>query len=199
MSTAPSFRAVRLLDARSPERSLVRAEMIRGLPPAALDDLEAVWGEARRRMGFLEHAHWDWRNKAEGVESGRYLLVAVACAGDFQGVMAATRTPRPARLGDGHVVYVDYLEAAPWNLKAFTDPPRFLGVGTLLLADAVCLSVETGHGGRVGLHSLPQAEPFYAKCRMTRVGPDPDYYDLTYFEYTERQATDWLAAVGEIL
>jgi hypothetical protein len=199
MSTPPSRRAVRLLDARSPERSLVDAEVIRGLPPAELDALEASWGEAGQRMESLEHAHWDWRNKAEGVESGRYLLVAVACVGEIQGMMAVLQAPRPAQLGDGHVVYVDYLEAAPWNLKAFVDTPRFLGVGTVLLADAVRLSVETGYGGRVGLHSLPQAEPFYTRCRMTRVGPDPDYYDLTYFEYTEQQAIDWLAAVGEAL
>jgi hypothetical protein len=199
MSTSPSRRAVKLLDARSPERLLVNAELLRGLPAHELDALEASWGEARRQLGYLEHTHWDWRNKAEGVETGRYLLVAAACAGEIQGVMAVCRAPKPARLGNGHVLYVDYLEAAPWNLKAVADQPRFLGVGTLLLSDAVRLSVEEGHNGQVGLHSLPQAEPFYARCRMTRLGPDPDYYDLTYFEYTGRQATDWLAAVGEIL
>jgi hypothetical protein len=32
---------------------------------------------------------------------------------------------------------------------------------------------------------------------MTRVGPDPNYYDLTYFEYTGQHATDWLASIGE--
>jgi hypothetical protein len=207
MNPSPSRRVARLLDARAPDRPLVAAEVLRGLPSDELDTLETVWGNARQRAAtdgqtseaaVLEHAHWDWRNKAEGVESGRYLLVAVVCAGDFQGVMAIRRAPRPARLGDGHVVYVDYLESAPWNLKGFADPPRFLGVGTVLLADAVRLSTETGHGGRVGLHSLPQAEPFYARFRMTRAGPDPDYYDLTYFEYTEQQATDWLASLGEV-
>jgi hypothetical protein len=53
---------------------------------------------------------------------------------------------------------------------------------------------------RVGLHSLTQAEDFYdARCRMTKTGPDPDYYDLTYFEYTGQQAADWLASIGESL
>ena len=117
--------------------------------------------------------------------------------GEVQGVMAVDRTLRPARFGNDRVVYVDYLEAAPWNLKGIADPPRFLGVGTVLLVEAVRLSVETGHGGRVGLHSLPQSEPFYIRCRMSRVGPDPEYYDLTYFEYTEQQAADWLASIGE--
>jgi len=74
--------------------------------------------------------------------------------------------------------------------------PRYVGVGTLLIAEAVRLSVETGLDG-VGLHSLPQAETFYQdRCRMTRLGPDPDYYELTYFEFTGRQAVDWLTANG---
>src|SRR4029079_12680175 len=75
--------------------------------------------------------------------------------------------------------------------------PRFLGVGTALLSEAIHLSREDGHEGRIGLHSLPQAEGFYAQCGMTRVGFDPDYYDLPYYEFTSQQATDWLAAIGE--
>ena len=67
----------------------------------------------------------------------------------------------------------------------------------MLIAEAVRLSMEMGLGGLVGLHSLPQAEAFYARCRMTRVGTDPFYYDLTYFEYTGQQASDWLASIGE--
>jgi hypothetical protein len=94
------------------------------------------------------------------------------------------------------VVYVDYVESAPWNLKGYADVPRFLGVGTILIAEAIRLSLEMGLEGRVGLHSLPQAEAFYAKCQMTRVGPDPAYYELTYFEYASQQATAWLTATG---
>jgi hypothetical protein len=51
------------------------------------------------------------------------MLVAVECDGEAQGLMAVLRMPRPARL-DGQLVYVDYLESAPWNLKGFADPPR---------------------------------------------------------------------------
>jgi len=95
------------------------------------------------------------------------------------------------------MVYVDFLEAAPWNLKASATAPRFKGVGTALLVDAVRLSIETGFGGDVGLHSLPQAEPFYTRCGMTRIGEDPDYYGLPYYEYTSSQAAEWLASIGE--
>ena len=54
-----------------------------------------------------------------------------------------------------------------------------------------------GLEGRVGLHSLPQAEGFYkTRCKMTDFGKDSGYFDLTYFEYTGQQATEWLAAIG---
>ena len=94
-------------------------------------------------------------------------------------------------------MYVDYLESAPWNLKGFSASPRFAGVGTRLIADAVRLSLETGFGGRIGLHSLPQAETFYNRCAMTKVGTDPRYFDLIYFEFTSQQAIDWLTSIGE--
>jgi hypothetical protein len=170
-----------------------------------LDRIEHVWGQARdaaaRAAGQvpLEHAHWDWRNKADDVAAGVFNLVAVAVQSDVQGVMAVKRLPRPAAIGGGQVVYVDYLEAAPWNLKGMTAPPRYVGVGTALMIEAIRISWEVGLGGRVGLHSLPQAEAFYPRCGMTRVGVDPGYYDLTYFEYTGQQATTWVAAVGETL
>ena len=45
-----------------------------------------------------------------------------------------------------------------------------------------------------GLHSLPQAEDFYEqKCGMTRVGVDPDYESLSYFELTHERAAEILA------
>ena len=111
--------------------------------------------------------------------------------------MAVARLPRSGRLAGGSVVYLDYLEAAPWNLKSPLAAARFKGVGIALLADAVRLSIETGLDGRMGLHSLPQAEPFYTRCGMIRVGEDPDYYGLPYYEYTGPQAAEWLASMEE--
>jgi hypothetical protein len=208
MSSLPSRRTVKLIDARAADRASIGAEVYRDYPPAQLDVIERLWADARERAAVaglaaglapLEHEHWDWRNKRDSVETGRHLLVAVECEGEAQGLMAVLRTPRPGQLGGGQVVYVDYLESAPWNLKSSTVSPRFVGVGTVLIAEAVRLSLETGLDGRVGLHSLPQAEAFYSRCRMTRVGTDPAYYDLTYFEYPGQQATDWLASIGESL
>lgn len=82
----------------------------------------------------------------------------------------------------------------------FSAQPRYLGVGTVLIAEAIRLSAEMQLQGAIGLHSLPQAERFYAeRCRMTRVAQDPDYFDLAYFEFTPAAAIDWLASIGECL
>lgn len=208
MSTPSSRRTVHLIDARIPARPLIAGDVYRDYPAVELEIIEARWAQARDEAAVaglvhgltpLEHAHWDWRNKAESVDAGRHMLLAVECDGEAQGLMAVLRRPRPARAGAGQVVYVDYVEAAPWNLKGSTVLPRFFGVGTVLMAEAVRLSLEMGFGGQVGLHSLPQAEEFYsARCKMSRIGPDPEYFDLAYFEYTSQQATDWLAQIGEV-
>lgn len=110
--------------------------------------------------------------------------------------------PRPARLTpDGLLIYVDYLEVAPWNLRIDgVQVPRYYGVGSVLVAAGAALSLSLGFAGRVGLHALPQAEAFYReRCRMTDLGTDPHYHDLRYFEYTEEQAAAWLAKNGMIL
>ncbi|WP_171471315.1 hypothetical protein [Frigoriglobus tundricola] len=87
------------------------------------------------------------------------------------------------------LAYVDFLEAAPWNLRGSGSGPRFKGVGATLMAAVERLSESLGCEGRVGLHSLEQAEFFCARtCQMTALGPDRGYYDLWYFEWTTEHA-----------
>src|SRR5262245_23927667 len=139
-----------------PATPFVAAELQRDCSPSLLNAIEQEWAEARVQVGGLvplDHAHWDWRNKIDSVETGHYRLVAVKYEEQSQGLMAVTRTPRPAALSRGSAVYIDYLEVAPWNLKVTAVAPRFLGVGTILLIDAIRLSQEEGHEGRIGLHS----------------------------------------------
>jgi len=113
--------------------------------------------------------------------------------------MAVCRHSRPARLYPGPVLYIDYLETAPWNLRTPTNNPHFFGVGTVLIAEAVRISKRRKSAGAIGLHSLPQAEVFYAgKLGMTRIGPDPEYYDLSYFEFDRESAVTWLKSIGEL-
>ena len=122
MSSPSSCRYVTLIDLRVPGRPLIKAELYRDYPLSQLVIIEAQWSQAREKAAMaglitgltpLEHAHWDWRNKAESVEAVNHMLVAVECEDEPQGVMAVLRTPRPAQLDAGQVVYVDYSESAP--------------------------------------------------------------------------------------
>jgi hypothetical protein len=42
----------------------------------------------------------------------------------------------PGQLGKA-VLYIEYLESAPWNLRDLAGTPQFLGVGVRLLEAAV--------------------------------------------------------------
>ena len=217
MSPSPTSRPLNpppwLTDRRVTPATVVPVAVTRGLTADRLAGIERSWGPARDALArvamstghALENAHWDWRNKVRHYPPGWHCLVAVECEGETQGLMAVETMLRPSRLDPGRwVVYVDFLEAAPWNRR---EPPdrrlpavqelRFGGVGTLLIGEAVRMSVGQAANGRIGLHALPDAEEFYAgRCGMTRLGPDPGYHHLVYFEYPEGVAVRWLTDVG---
>ncbi len=47
--------------------------------------------------------------------------------------------------------------------------------------------------GRIGLHSLPQANSFYAYvCGMTDLGQDATYENLRYFELEPERARNFI-------
>ena len=86
------------------------------------------------------------------------------------------------------LAYVDYVEVAPWN-REFWKPHRLYGsVGTVLVRAAIQLSLDEGYSGRIGLHSLPQADKFYRRLGLTDLGCDPAYDQMRYFEMTSLQA-----------
>jgi hypothetical protein len=85
---------------------------------------------------------------------------------------------------NGPLLYVGFLESAPWNTRTLSNRPRFKAVGTTLMFAAVEISRENGWHGRLGLHSLPQAEEFYRRVGMTRLRTDPEHEGLAYYELT---------------
>ncbi len=68
--------------------------------------------------------------------------------------------------------------------------PRLRGVGSALITAAVALSDDEGFKGRLGLHSLPQADAFYRKIGMTDLGQDTAYQNLRYFEMTAEKKVE---------
>jgi hypothetical protein len=87
------------------------------------------------------------------------------------------------------LIYIEYLESAPWNLATMVDAPLYGGIGSVLMHAAVQSSFDEGFHGRVGLHALPQAEEFYRDdCEMHCCGPDVSYENLPYYEMTRDAA-----------
>lgn len=184
------------------------AELRDAIEIAQLQDWKAHWQPAliailreldRRgvpRTQWPQSWHWDWQTKIAQVEG---LLAfggfSVVCAGMTQGLMRVdlTRSARDPGQAGKALIYVDYLEVAPWNRSDLGQPPRYKGVGTALISAACALSAEEGFKGRIGLHSLPQSDSFYRdRCGMQDLGPDAEYQNLRYFEMTVEQARAFL-------
>jgi hypothetical protein len=185
----------------------VEAELRDAIEQAQIDDWQLHWQPALvavlqelHRQGvprsqWPQSWHWNWDRKMAEVQG---LLAfrgfSVVAQGVTQGLARVDLT-KPCRHPSQHgkpMVYLDYLEVAPWNRPELGTPRRLAGVGSALVTAAVALSVEEGFKGRLGLHSLPQADAFYDGIGMEHIGSDPDYQNLSYFEMTEEKATMFL-------
>lgn len=139
--------------------------------PVRLDALKRLYQEKR---SWPEHWHWDWTRKAELLNLLAYRCLGIECEGHMQGLMMVSTIAGKSRLGGQlgkAILYVEFVESAPWNLKDLVEDPKFSGVGVALLEAAIEFSEQEGFGGRIGLHCLPQSEQFYRKY-MTDLGPD---------------------------
>ena len=150
------------------------------------------------RDQWPEHAHWDWRAKAEHI-SGilAYQILGIECDHAIQGMMLIATEGKACRVLDQHakpLVYIHFLATAPWNDPDFVSLPRYGGVGKVFIAAAIQLSIDNGFKGRIGLHSLPQADQFYSACGMTDLGQDssPNAQNLHYYEMTQKQAETFM-------
>jgi hypothetical protein len=145
---------------------------------------------------FPQTAHWDWEQKTRRVEGLlAFRSFAVMTQGKTQGLMRVelNQSAKMAVQAGKPLVYVEYLEVAPWNRSDYAGQ-RFRGVGTALMTAAVDLSLSEGFNGRTALHSLPQSESYYRDvCGMTDLGSDKNYDNLRYFEMTTQQAAKFIS------
>jgi len=164
--------------------------------PFTADVLRDLAARGVPKSQWPQSRHWNWGAKMAEVSG----LIAfrgfcVTCNGVTQGLMRVDLTPlaREDTQAGKPLVYVEYLEVAPWNRGDGGRTPHYGGVGSALIAAAVKLSIDEGFRGRIGLHSLPQADGFYRDtCGMMDLGPDDGYQRLRYFEMTETQAQAFL-------
>lgn len=199
---------------RGEDGAIIEAVLRNGLNPSDLTEIEQSWNGARLRLvGSLmagsiplsdwpQSLPWDWALKAPELELLHATAFGVIFDENWQGVMLTKTATDFARLPDDSgkpIVYIDYLESAPWNwnVAAIDQRGEYKGVGSILFRQGVVQSFSEGFNGRVGLHSLPQANGFYEfVCGMTSLGPDPQKQNLSYFELVSEQAHKYLETGG---
>jgi hypothetical protein len=150
------------------------------LPEA--DRTPAKWYEISGKLA-VQDREWTWRTKCSIAPGTNRHVFSLLNSGEVEAAMLllfGEKSRDPSALP---IVYVDFVAVAPWNRKAFQDPQRFRGLGTVMLGATVELSRTLGHDGRCGLHSLPQAEGFYRQIGMRDFGLDASKSSLRYFEF----------------
>jgi hypothetical protein len=184
----------------------VAATLIVGLTIDEIDEAVALWSpylqqQIKARGQRPQHAHWDWSKKARAIKGlSFYALLGVSAQGEMQAMMlwddGFSKARHPSQLGKD-LVYIPFLAAAPWNDSTIAPSPRYRGTGSLLVSAAIEHSLDLEYKGRIGLHSLPQAEGFYReKCAMIDLGIDQDHEGLRYFEFTPELAQEFLTKTG---
>ncbi len=174
---------------------LVPAQLYDTILSRHLTHHDQLWKPITSKLSE-QHGHWDWEKKWTYYSKQlSFQSFAIECRGETQGLMIVNTMMRCQLPGQAnkHLVYVEYLEAAPWNRSIATQSPRYKLIGTVMIAAAIQLSLDEGNKGRIGLHSLPQADSFYRdRCRMSDLGRDASKQNLTYFEMTDAQAAQFL-------
>lgn len=156
---------------------------------ARLIRVEAQWLPYREQVrawgSAPEHNDWNWARKGRDLRYNQARCIGITYRNSVQGLALISTTPSPSRLHpptNETLLYVKNIEVTPWNLEAYVGAnERFSGVGTGLLRVLSAISLETGCEGRLGLHSLPQAETFYDQW-MTGVnfpGEGERYYEMS--------------------
>lgn len=189
---------------------VVEAELDLDVGPHDLDEIESVWGpqrrDAARRLArekgpdaVPQHWHWDWRRKGSLLRQPTYRCIGIRCQDELQGIVLIDADQYQARIEADRgkpLMYIEFLEVAPWNNSQLVEKRRYTPVGPRLIEAVIRHSEAEGYHGRVGLHSLPQSERFYDRCGMTKLDRDPRKENLVYYEMTREQASAFLKKGG---
>lgn len=184
----------------------ITSELILGVTIDEVDDATALWSPDLQNWEQttnhrVEHGHWDWSRKARAIsQTSGYFIAGVRTQGEMQALLLWDEdfyfAKHPLEFGRP-LLFVHFLATAPWIDRTIATVPRYVGAGTLLLRAAVERSYDLGYKGRIGLHSLPQAEGFYKnRCLMADLGVDLNT-NLRYFEFTSILAQNFIEQLGE--
>ena len=96
---------------------------------------------------------------------------SIVCNDLTQGMMIVDTVSKRSRINiqrNQHLVYVEYVQNAPWNRGELFDQPRYRGVGSILIRAAISLSKELEFHGRIEFihcRRLMNSMLIHAACR----------------------------------
>jgi len=161
-----------------------------GLPPQ--ERTPERWQEIEAKFGAPDW-DWDWTEKHGASLTSGYEVYGLLDGASVEAMMVLNPSHKCRLKPSGEsAIYVEYLAIAPWNRQPIQDPPRYKGLGKVMLGVAVSGSLERGMLGRCGLHALHSAEGFYARVGMTDVGLDKAAGNYRYFEFSAEGASKFL-------
>ncbi len=186
----------------------VVVELLDDLSIEVLLDIEDQWAASRHDMKkklraarvplhlWPQSLHWNWAHKSLSLSFGDpddHRVMAIRRQTFWEAAMVTLCKGHHARLASGAggpLVYVDYLEVAPWNwpVPQVGQLRKYRAVGANMLRPAIEQSYAKGWDGRVGLHALPQATSFYESQGFAFVANDPEKQNLPYFELSAAAA-----------
>ena len=185
----------------------VEVELHDDLNAEVLLDIEAQWTPGRQELRakltelgvardqWPQSLHWDWGRKGVALvfeAPDDYRVMAVRRHATWEAALVTRSKDHVALMAPdigSPLIYVDYLEVAPWNWTVEKVRQRkFKAVGPVLLRAAIEQSYALGFAGRIGLHALPQAVSFYASQSLQFVQNDPGKQNLPYYELSAAEA-----------
>lgn len=210
MTTAPT--PIRLVDLHT--NQVVDAILHTGLTEEQIRDAQGLWEPIRKASiqrllteGYKledlpKHWGWDWTRKIQRLGNPLFGFYGIECDGRMQGLLEVAKEGHLAKLPSQPgkpLIYVKYVETAPWNIRLLEPKPRYGGVGSRLIRVAIELSISESCKGRIGLHSLPGDKPgepewFYGSiCKMDAMETERDGEGLLYFEFTPEKAETFMS------
>lgn len=179
----------------------VKARLIRLTRELAAKEIDGTWWNLPASKSVRKEEgdnHWLWR-KIVGENHAKLTWEALAVqtsSGSIEGAIAYRIDAQSQLQGGEGAVYVDRIAAAPRNRPWVVDPPKYRGIGSVLMLAAVRHSYLLGLGGRVWLKSLPseRTRKFYRDCGFEVIFQDSD--GMIDFELPAAAAEKWLEKRG---
>lgn len=179
----------------------VKARLVRLTRQLAAKEIDGTWWTLPASKFVRKNEddnHWPWR-KIVGQNHAKLTWEALAvqsASGSIEGAISYRIDAKSQlQLGEG-AVYVDRIATAPRNRPWVVEPPKYRGIGSVLLLAAVRHSYRLGLGGRVWLTSLPteRTRKFYRDRGFEVIFEDSD--GMIDFELPAAAAEEWLKRRG---